>query len=171
MSETIFALLFLAASGGIYLWFWFGPVGVRALRKLGGGLEPLDSRFYYTPCAVYDLLEIYGDEGRGVFRRMLLADMVFPLVYVPALWLGANAFAGGIPLLHAGIIVSSVSAGVFDYVENALLLHVLRRYPARRDKVAMLAGGATCLKMLCSWGAVLAAGCALPLALVPVSGV
>jgi hypothetical protein len=138
---AILALAFLA-------WFWLAPEGVLALRRRAGGELPVDVRTGYGPATLYRLLELYGPDGRAGFRRMLLIDMAFPLVYGTLLYLLAALLGAPQRPVAAVAQEAAVLAALCDYAENTLLLGVLERFPRRADRRARLAGLATTVKML-----------------------
>ncbi len=126
--------------------FWLLPGGVLALRRRAYGELQVDVRAGYSPATLYRLLQSYGPEGRALFKRMLLADMVFPAVYAAFLVTLAN-LAGASDAASAARVAAIAAAG-WDYIENMLLLFVLHRFPACQSSAARLAGLSTSAKML-----------------------
>src|SRR5262249_20865593 len=121
--------------------FWFGPGGVLALKRRAGELQ-VDLRPFYTPDTLYQLLELYGADGRRSFRAMLLADMVFPAIYAATLYSLGDLIASAHPLAATAASVgrcAAIAAALFDYGENVFLLRVLRNIPWRSDLAARLA--------------------------------
>ena len=149
MSELTAAVVLLAIAVGFLGWFWLAPGGVLSLRRLAAGELQVDVRPAYSPDTLYRLLQQYGQAGRQNFRRMVLVDMVFPAVYGAGLYLLADALAPD-PASPAGCLAraAAVSAALFDYGENMLLLSVVRRFPARHDLIARAASACTSLKVL-----------------------
>src|SRR3954467_10728434 len=113
---------------GSLVLFWLTPLGVPALRRLGGGEMPPDLRFGYRPEEAYRLIERYGPRGRAHWRRLLLLDMVFPAVYAALFALLLLRWADWLPAAPAGRAAAAAPqlAAASDYVENVLLLRVLR---------------------------------------------
>jgi len=115
--------------------FWLTPIGVPTLKHLGGGQMSPDLTFGYGPEETYRLLDRYGPGGISHWRGMLLLDMVFAGVYAAFFALLAMAWArrvgAGSPW-QAVAVVCPILAGVSDYIENVLLLGVLRALPQRR---------------------------------------
>ena len=151
MNELIVVVFLFAIVGGFLGWFWLAPGGVLSLRRLADGDLQVDVRLAYSPNTLYRLLEKYGKEGRQSFLRMLRIDMVFPAVYSTALYLLADLLAA----LHGTqwktwniAQIFAISAAVFDYIENALLWSIVRRFPARHVPLARAASICTSLKML-----------------------
>ncbi len=151
----LLGIIALAFLGG----FWFLPGGVLALRRRALGELQVDVRPGYSPNTLYRILQLYGRDGIRSFRRMLLADMIFPLVYGTLFFLLGDLAAEVRPaaLRSAGVVqVMAIAAAGFDYIENILLLFVLHRLPGRQDVAACAAGICTSLKML-SFAAALSA--------------
>lgn len=151
MNELTLVAILLTIVGGFLGWFWLAPGGVLTLRRLADGDLQVDVRLAYSSDTLYRLLEKYGKEGRRSFQRMLLVDMVFPAVYGTALYLLADLLAAphGTQLMTWKIAkIFAISAAAFDYTENALLLCVVQRFPARHLPLARAASICTSLKML-----------------------
>ncbi len=100
-----------------------------------GGLQPLDTRFFYNPRSAADLLAMLGENGRKWYFLMAgLADMIYPLAYggvfvMLARWVSRRR------LLH----LTAFSAPAVDFAENLATISMLLRYPAF-DKPIALAG-------------------------------
>jgi hypothetical protein len=151
VSQSVAAIALLVADGAFLVFFWLAPGGVLALRRRAGGAIQPDARLGYGPRTLYALLDAYGQEGRRGYRRMLLVDTAFPIVYGGTLFHFAAALAAGRPgLAPAAAIVrcAATAAAAFDYGENVLLLTVLGRYPARALAIARAAGLCTSAKFL-----------------------
>src|SRR5690349_14796534 len=115
--------------------FWLLPGGVLALRRRAHGEMQVDLRPGYSPDTLYRLLGLYGADGIHAFRRLLLADMVFPLVYAMLLVLLGDVTARAHPAApHASSILrlAAIAAASFDYLENLFLLQVISRIPNRQ---------------------------------------
>ncbi|MGA2227391.1 MAG: hypothetical protein ABSH41_23395 [Syntrophobacteraceae bacterium] len=159
MNELTAVVVLLAIVGGFLGWFWLAPGGVLSLRRIADGDLQVDVRLAYSPSTLYRLLGKYGKKGRRSFQRMLLVDMVFPAVYGTSLYLLSDLLAA----LHETQLkawsiaqIFAISAAAFDYTENALLLSIVRRFPARHVQLARAASICTSLKMLSFFVAVFA---------------
>jgi hypothetical protein len=133
--------------------FWLTPLGVPALRRLGGGEMSPDLRFGYRPDEIYQLIERYGPRGRAHWRRLLLLDMVFPAVYAAlfALLLLRWADWANAGAAWRAAAAAPVLAGASDYTENVLLLKVLRAWPRRMPAAVAAASCFTRAKFVFSW--------------------
>ncbi|OHV23819.1 hypothetical protein EOS93_28025 [Rhizobium sp. RMa-01] len=125
-----------ALFAGIMALYWLTPLGVPALRRMGGGEASPDLRFGYQPDETYRLLALYGPAGIAHFRRLLWIDMVFPGVYAAffaLLTLEWTRWVGASPVWAAAGVGCAISAGASDYIENILLMRVLAALPGRLD--------------------------------------
>jgi hypothetical protein len=150
-SETQLVYLLGLATVFFLCGFWLLPGGVLALRRRANGEMQVDVRAGYSPATLYRLLHSYGPEGRASFKRMLVADMVFPAVYAAFLVTLADLAAASNPASNnaaSAARVAAIAAAGWDYIENGLLLFVLHRFPACQSAAARLAGLSTSAKML-----------------------
>lgn len=121
---SILTVLFLAG-------FWLLPGGVLDLRRCGDGRLQVDLRLVYGAHTVYALLDAYGDHGRLWFRRMLVADLVFPFVYAATFWAFASDYGATRVRTTASMAqIAGIAAACFDEFENILLLRIISVYPA-----------------------------------------
>ena len=150
LNETLWTALLGAVTLVFLIGFWLLPGGVLALRRLALGELQVDVRLGYSPDTLYRILRLYGPDGIRSFRYMLLVDMVFPAVYGTLFFLLGDLAAVAHPgALWPGIVrVMAITAAGFDYLENMLLIFVLRHLPARQVGAARAAGICTSLKML-----------------------
>lgn len=159
MSESKLALLSGMLSLVFLIAFWFSPAGVLALRRIAGGALQVDLRPGYRPDTLYRLLQAYGPPGIRSFRAMLVADMVFPVIYGATLYMSGDLLAAGHPpssTLTVWIHCAAVSAAAFDYGENLALLAVIQRLPSRSNRLAQTAGVFTTSKAISLAAALLA---------------
>jgi hypothetical protein len=138
---------------GFLVLFWLTPLGVPTLRRLAGGEMSPDLQFGYRPDDVYRLIERYGPRGLAHWRRMLLLDMIFPAIYAALFALLLLRWADWV---HAGpgwraAAAVPLLAGTSDYVENILLLKVLRALPQRVPATLVAASLFTRAKFIFSW--------------------
>ena len=146
------ALIVLGALTCAFLaFFWLTPLGVPALKRLGGGQASPDLTFGATADSTYRLLDAYGEQGRAHWCRLLLADMIFPAVY--GAWLALLGLVW-VDWLAAGpawgllAVAFPVAAAVADYGENLLLLRALAGWPQRFPRVVAAASVFTRIKFM-----------------------
>jgi hypothetical protein len=135
---------------------WLLPGGVLALRRRAQGELQVDVRPGYSPETLYRLLQLYGRDGVRSFRRLLMADMVFPAIYGGLLYLLGDMAAPAHPSAAGILRVAAFAAPGFDYLENFFLLFVLHQLPRRRPFAARAAGISTALKTVCIAGSLAA---------------
>jgi len=151
--EVILASAFV----GFLVVFWFTPIGVPTLRRLGRGQMSPDLQFGYAGEDVYRLLDIYGAKGVAHWRRMLLLDMIFPAVYAALFAVLAARWAGWVgagPAWRAVAVACPILAGASDYVENLLLLAVLGALPCKTPAAVVAASVFTRAKFVFSFSTV-----------------
>ena len=151
INETLASELLGVTTLAFLCGFWLLPGGVLSLSRRAHGELQVDLRPGYTPDTLYHLLQLYGTDGIRSFKRLLLADMIFPLVYAGLLValgdLAARAHPT-LPRVASTVSLAAIAAAAFDYLENLFLLHVVRRLPQRQLVAARAAGISTSLKTL-----------------------
>jgi len=142
----------LAAAAVMFLaLFWLTPIGVPALKRLGGGKPSPDLTFGYRAEATYRLLDLYGESGIAHWKRLLLLDMMFPAVYGALLALLAHKWSLWVesrPGLSVVAIASPLAAAACDYAENILLLRVIAALPRTLPATVRVASAFTRLKFI-----------------------
>ena len=139
---------------GFLILFWFTPVGVPMLKRLGRGAMSPDLRFRYEPEETYLLLDVYGPKGVAHWRRLLMLDMIFPGIYAAffaALALAWANWVGAGPAWRAVAISVPILAGASDYAENLLLLGILAALPQRIPGAVIRASRFTSAKFVFSY--------------------
>jgi len=150
-NEPLYAAMLGVAALGFLTGFWLLPGGVLALRRRALGELQVDVRPGYSPKTLYRLLRLYGADGVRSFRRMLMADLIFPAVYGSLFWvlgdLALAAHPAAFWLASFAQVLGIIAAGL-DYLENCFLLLALRSFPVERPFAARAAGISTSLKLL-----------------------
>jgi hypothetical protein len=151
--QMLLLLVLGAAFVGFLALFWLTPLGVPTLKRLGGGQVSPDLSFGYRADDVYRLLARYGAAGIAHWRRLLLLDMVFPGVYAALFALLAAEWAqwvGAEPSWRIAAIACPILAGASDYIENLLLLAMLRALPRKAPALVAAASLFTRAKFIFS---------------------
>jgi hypothetical protein len=123
----------------------------KSEQVTGSAVSP-DTSFFYSPADLYQIAEVYGEEGRAAYiRARFTFDLVWPLVYTLFLataisWVFGKAFTPDSPWQRANL--APLVAALFDYLENLATSLVMLRYPAQTPVVDLLAPVFTALK----WG-------------------
>jgi hypothetical protein len=115
-----------------------------------GPAGSVDTSFSYTPQALLDTAEAYGQTGRAAYvRARWTFDVAWPLVYTVFLLTASSyllkkvfSLSGGWRLLN----LLPLAAALFDLVENAAASGVMLAYPDRPLIIAWVAAIATPLK-------------------------
>jgi hypothetical protein len=145
---------------GVCLYFLGGAA--TKIAALTGGLTVPDLMKGFTARELYERLDAFGDEGRRIYFRAEMVDMVYPLAYgftcAFAIALAARRFFGGYARARL-LVLLPLAAVVCDYLENASILTVLRGWPERQMTIAAVGGVFNTAK----WAF---AGVAIPLAVV-----
>lgn len=142
----------------IVMFFVFMVVADKNMQAIGsieekmGEVKLLDTRFFYDADTVYNVLENLGETGRNYYRELLLkTELIFPLVYrffiIVTLcflfrwWVDKKSswnLICFIPLVDL----------LFDYMENFIVLIMLKQYPDLSVVLATLVGYITMIKYI-----------------------
>lgn len=119
-------------------------VTVPHLRELAGGLVPLDLRSGgYTLAEAQALFDALGEQGRSYYLLpQLLIDFVYPATMAVALGLMLHVL---VPARRWVAFLPAIPAA-FDYLENILILVMLRGYPDLSASLVAVASTATIVK-------------------------
>ncbi len=116
---------------------WFFTVGPYGQMQEQGGI--LDERFGDSASDHLDSLEALGDDGRAVYQRFLLVDLVYPLLQ--AMWM-----TGLLALisrrwrrLPEWTVATPALALVSDWSENLAFLALLGQFPDSSHALAVVA--------------------------------
>ena len=124
----------------------------KRITALSGGLGVPDLLHGFTADDLHARFEAFGDEGRALYFRAELVDLVYPLVY-------GFFFAFLIALAARRLLredspwrllcLLPLAATFLDYLENACFFTLLLRWPTRADAVAQLASAFNLGKWSC----------------------
>ena len=145
--NRLIILVFFAA----LLYITVSPWGEPGLKKYGNHEGMLDMRPGYGSGEIQTFLRSLGKEGRSLYSRLLLVDLMFTLSFISVQNNLFRRLMGDHPIRGAGYIplVLSCLRGGFDTVENALLLLLIRQFHNMDYPMAVLCGPATLLKFIC----------------------
>lgn len=118
-------IVFLAATGLVFYFakYEFGP------RKYP--TKTLDGRCFYKPSAVAGILNDLGDFRAAYLEQETTIDLIFPMIYG---LMFVSAIVGLTPGAGAPrwIVVLPLITVASDYMENATVIAMLKRYAAAR---------------------------------------
>jgi hypothetical protein len=141
-----FAFLYLLFAAGIL------PRVEKAMKAGSGGTGPIDLRFAYSPDEAYRMVESYGEDGRRRYALVeVTLDVLYPMTYATLLGLLLTFAYHRVvqpdhPLRKARLLPYAVM--LVDYGENAGIVTMLLRYPARYRALAWLTCGFTITKWI-----------------------
>lgn len=161
-STSLMLALLLAAVGFFWL-FNFSPLPISnpELVKLSGGEGLLDIRAFYSAQEAFTLLSHYGDAGRELYLRFLIADFIFIPVYgvgFALLMIRTIRAVCSEPSRWLWLNLLPLSIGLFDCIENLSVLGMLIIYPGVNVGLGTLAGYSTLCKHLLTVTTLLALG-------------
>jgi len=122
-------------------------------KRLGETFKMPDVRLHYAPDVLYQAFDQAGEAGRPEMRRYWMYDFGL-MACLTAVMIAVSAnVAGRGTWLYALMVSLSVLRTAVDVAEDLLFLSLLKRYPARRNGAARLAGMVTTLKhaLLITW--------------------
>ncbi|MCJ7733112.1 MAG: hypothetical protein MUP11_01065 [Anaerolineales bacterium] len=117
-----------------------------------GSTKSPDTSFFYTPAALYQLAEDYGEEGRQAYiTTRWTFDLIFPIVYAAFLSIGISwffKFLPGWPENSVRANLLPILASFFDYLENTATSLVMACYPKQSVLIPLLASASTLIKWI-----------------------
>lgn len=146
ISVFIVALLVFLFFLGIIL-----PREANRFESIAGITESPDTSLIYTPSRLYDLAQVYGEEGRAYYiRSRFTFDVVWPLAYLFFLITALSMLFQKVHSRSYWKMLNLFPLGgfIFDYLENGMVSIVMYRYPLRSPFFALLAPIFTFLKWI-----------------------
>jgi hypothetical protein len=124
----------------------------KRITALSGGLGVPDLLHGFTADELHARFDAFGDEGRAIYLRAELVDLLYPLAY-------GFFFAFLIALAARRVLrddspwrllcLLPLAATFLDYLENTCFFTLLLRWPTRLDTVARLASAFNIGKWSC----------------------
>ncbi|MFD1144623.1 hypothetical protein ACFQ4C_26075 [Larkinella insperata] len=131
--------------------FLLRPLEARLNQLAGYEIGPIDLLiFEFDPARIQKMVADYGLQGRAIYAQgALIDDTIYPIIYT-------FLFCVILSLLYRRRVVAPgslvnifpVTSLVFDLLENAFIITLLRGYPAPQPTVAVLCLVASNLKWL-----------------------
>lgn len=135
----------------LFMAFVLPGQAIEAERVSGGAGSP-DTSLWYSPAALYQFAEGYGESGRAAYVHARWSfDLIYPLVYalflITALsWLYAYLFPATSPWRSVNLI--PFAGMIFDYLENSATSYVMLQYPQSSPCAAAMAPMFTLMKWM-----------------------
>lgn len=138
-----------------FYWVEFSPWSSTALQSYNNGYGTFDMKSYDAN-RVYTVLGQMSSKGFTIYKNYLIGDFLFIIGFGGVqilLSLYAYKWAKA-KWIHPIMIGVPVARGLFDIIENILLLSVLLLYPMQHPMIVTIAGMATSMKlcMIGIWG-------------------
>jgi len=114
-----------------------------------GDVTMPDTRFTYTLTEITDVFNTLGQAGLNSWVWAHMLDFVFPLTYMFAMSFGINLELRRLPSkwsMSRFLVLFPLLGGIFDYVENTLVLTQIAAYPNLSGVVIATASAVTMLK-------------------------
>lgn len=134
----------IAITGALYAVFaLILSLGGAQIEEIAGSGSILDLRKYFTEAEAYAVLGRYGDEGRSLYLRLELVDLIYPLTYgaffaLVLAYVLPRAFSPT-SMIRRLALLPALSVGM-DYLENAGLITMAATYPERWPRFGTAAG-------------------------------
>ena len=126
------------------------PISVSEFINISGQDGLLDTKLFYTAQQAYDALTVYGEEGRQLYMRFLMADFVFLATYSLAFAFLLNLLIHSICSNAKNLLFINtlpLAIGLFDFIENISIVTMLQIFPEHIKAFGVLASIAT----PCKW--------------------
>jgi hypothetical protein len=142
-------LIFVVAALTIYslMLSWSLP----HLTNLAGGQRVFDMvPGGYDANYASQLLQALGDEGRQFYlSRQIPLDTLYPLLFAVSLILLSNWLSARLTVLESWFHLAGylpIGSAVADYIENLLIILMIREYPTLPEGMVQSASAATLIK-------------------------
>lgn len=148
-SKAVFIWGIILSIGAIIL-MEYSPWGSHALEQYNSGYGTFDMKSYNTE-TVYRVLNGMEPEGFTVYRLYFILDFLFIIGFgifqLRVLSFVLRNFRDNV--LVKFILWIPVARGIFDAIENILILVLLAAYPIEMPTLVRVASIATFLKLKC----------------------
>lgn len=156
--NSFFSLKNVIISLVIFLFFYFlinnSPYGLSQLKEITGGHSILDMEHTtgYSVDRAYEMLDALGEEGRAFYKNHIVPiDYPFPLAYGLFYFITITFLVRQIrPRIKKPWLIGllGIATGVFDWLENFMIIILLRNYPQRLDNIVNIASPLTQIKSI-----------------------
>lgn len=145
--KGIICVIFFAL---IFYWVEFSSWGSHGVAKYNNGYGTFDMKQF----TVDDVEHVLGEmepEGFHAYYRYLIGDFLFILalgalqLYVTSRLKVANKST----MIYKGSVVIVLLRGLFDFIENCMLVYTLVSYPKINNTIVGMNGVVTQLKLTC----------------------
>lgn len=142
---ALFMLLYIAINNK--------PFGVAQLREITGGHSILDMEMGgYSVDRAYEVLDALGEEGRAFNLKYIVPlDFPFPLAYAMFYFIALTTIMRSLVSWNKPWIIGliGIASGLMDWLENIMIIKMLKDYPIKLVSVAKYASFFTQAKSIC----------------------
>lgn len=121
--------------------------GANGIRKYDENFQSLDMQFRYDSNKVYLTFEKLGINGRKAYCNFLISDFCFIICFFIVMFAITQGLAQN-DILRVSLIILAVSRGIFDVLENVLLILLMKQYPTQNVLLANVCSWATTIKFI-----------------------
>lgn len=149
INKKVFVLaIIIGFIGSLYL-VEIGPFSSRALSEYNNGYGTFDMKSYDED-VVFSTLNKMQDKGFDISNKYYLGDFIFIVfLFGIQIIITKNIFSWlSIGKIKNIILSLPVLRGIFDVIENILLLIIINSYPERYSRLVMVSSIFTNLKLL-----------------------
>lgn len=119
--------------------------GANGIKKYDESFKALDMQLRYDSSKVYYTFERLGIEGRKAYQNFLISDFFFIICFFIVMFALTRGFVHN-DLLRRVLIALALFRGIFDVLENILLILLMKQYPAPNMLLANVCSWATTIK-------------------------
>ena len=111
--------------------------GANGIRKYDESFKSLDMQFRYDSKTVYHTFEKLGIDGRNAYYNLLISDFCFIICFFIVMFAITQQFVQNDSLRKA-LITLAISRGIFDILENILIIFLMKQYSTQKILLAFL---------------------------------
>lgn len=125
---------------------YFTPYGVHGIREYDPTFQMPDMKFHYNVEYIMQALNKIGVNGREAYSKYLVLDCVFVFCFGILMLTITNCLFAGFP--YNILFVVCILRGLFDLLENCLLIFVLRNFNTVNTHLVSLCSYFTTFKFI-----------------------
>lgn len=110
-------------------------LGVRGIRKIDPSFQSPDMKLHYSASQIAETFEKMDAPGRALYQKYLILDCAFA-IFLLIVMLMITCLLLNESKLRFVLFAVCIFRGVFDILENILLLRALGMYPKMNGQLA-----------------------------------
>jgi pheromone shutdown protein TraB len=119
--------------------------GINGIRKYDENFKLLDMQFRYNSNKVFYTFEKLGIDGRNAYYNYVILDYFFIICFFIVMFAITQRFVQN-DILRRVLITFTLLRGIFDVLENILLILLMKQYPTQNILLANVCSWATTIK-------------------------